>query len=59
MVDDDKEQRWTPILGLRRGIIGGIIAAVILAAGLTPIAYYAPPILLSFFVRVAIAWAIT
>ena len=57
--EPNKGDRWTPLIGLRRGFVHGVAAAGVLALLMTPVALYLPFMLIVAWLRIPLAFGLT
>ena len=56
--EDVRADDWTPAIGLRRGVVYGLIAAVVLALLLEPLAHHLPYMVLILWLRGPLAFGL-
>lgn len=55
----ESDDSWTPWQGIRRAVIWGGLVALLLAAGMAPLAWYVPYVVLNAWLRLAFAFGFT
>jgi hypothetical protein len=53
---EDKQDDWSPAIGMRRAVLRACVVALIIGASLFPVDVYLPAVLLNFWIRLAVSF---